>query len=217
MSLPKGQARYYKGGLEGREDRLIWQQFSDELVKARRAAGHKIGAEIKKKQRAAVRAKLIANGIDPDRRLNHRNEDDKALVAKKRRLSKGSGAYHRRLAGIRYVVGRKGALVMIDHAPLAEAQEEGKTITATGGLLSIGRAGKGLGKPGTRIPGAFTFRSKKGNLLLMRKTGKGQLEHLATMMRSIRIKKTLGFYERIEAMLPQYMDEIEKNLIEGFK
>lgn len=215
MSLPKRQGRYYKGGLQGREG-LLWQEFSKELIAARRAAGNKIGAEIRNKQRAAVRAKLKAHGIDPDARLKAGDDN----VSLKRRLSKSSGASSRRLAGIRFVVGKDGMLVMLDHAPLAEAQEEGKTITASGGMLSIGRAGQSLGKLGTRIPGAFTIRSRSGNLLLVKKTGKGKkssIELLATMMRSIRIKKSLGFYERIEAALPKYMDEIEKNLIEGFK
>lgn len=168
-------------------DGEIWQQVRKELVTARKKAGQKVGSAIVKKQRSKLR-------------------------------SQGAGG--RRQKAVRHVVGKDGTLVLLDHAPLAVAQEEGETLTAKGGLLTIGRAGQSLGKAGTRIPGAFTFRAKSGALLLMRKVGKGKnssMELLATMLRSIRIRKSLGFEEQVASMADEYVDQVETNLIEGTK
>lgn len=138
------------------------------------------------------------------------------VVKEQKAKLRSSGAGSRRLKGVRHIAGKDGTLVLLDHAPLATAQEEGETITARGGMLAIGRAGASLGKPGSRIPGAFVMRSKAGNLLLLRKKGKSGLERLAILLRSVRISKSLGFLRRAEAAVGEYVAEVETNLTEGF-
>jgi hypothetical protein len=138
----------------------------------------------------------------------------RAIIASQRGKLKRSGAANRRLRAVRSIVGRDGTLVMLDHAPLARAQERGETIRPDGEWLAVGKAGKSLGKPGAKIEGAFALR--RGNKrILLRKTESG-LELLAVLMKQIRVKKSLGFEERIEQFLPKYLAEIDKNLEEGF-
>lgn len=127
---------------------------------------------------------------------------------------KRSGASRRRAAAIRGITTAAGSVIMLDHAPLAQAQEAGRTITARAGYLTIGRAGQGLGKPGTRVPGGFTVQSKKGAILLYRRFG-DKIEQIATLVKSVRIRKTLGFKEVVEAAIPDYLDEIDNFVYKG--
>jgi hypothetical protein len=138
-----------------------------------------------------------------------------AIVKKQKSKLRASGAGGRRQKAVRHIVGKDGTLVLLDHAPLATAQEDGATIGAKGGFLPVGRAGQSLGKPGSKTPGAFVKKSKAGNLLLLRKTANGDLERLAVLLRSIRITKSLGFEQIAVSMADQYVDEIERNIIEG--
>lgn len=145
------------------------------------------------------------------------NKVGKKIVKEQQAKLRSTGAGPRRLKAVRSVTGKDGTLVLIDHAPLATAQEEGEAITSRNGMLAVGRAGAALGKPGTKIKGAFVIRSKSGNLLLVRKSGKSALERLAILLRTVRVRKTLGFLKRAEAAVDEYVAEIETNLTEGFK
>lgn len=139
----------------------------------------------------------------------------KKIVKEQQAKLRSAGAKGRRLKAVRHVTGRDGTLVLLDHAPLAIAQEDGETITARNGMLAIGRAGASLGRPGTKIPGAFVKQSKAGNLMLLRKKGSGALERLAVLLRSVRISKSLGFKQRAEAAVGEYIDQVETNLMNG--
>lgn len=140
------------------------------------------------------------------------------VVRTQRNKVRMSGASRRRLQAIRHVVGKDGTLVFLDHAPLAAAQEYGEVIRAPGGgYLAVGKAGKSYGKPGSKNPDLFSIRKKNGTLLLVRKNPDDSIESVATLLKSVKIKKRLGFYERVEAMLPRYVEEIQQELWKGFR
>lgn len=139
------------------------------------------------------------------------------IVKTQRGKLKRSGSSNRRLMAVQHVIGRDGTLVFLDHAPLASAQEYGETVYANGGYLAVGKAGKGYGKPGTTSGDLFTIRKKNGTLLLVKKMPDDSIESVATLLKSVRIKKSLGFYERVEAMLPRYIEEIQQELWKGIK
>lgn len=139
------------------------------------------------------------------------------VVKTQRGKMKMSGSSRRRLMAIRHIVGKDGTLVFLDHAPLASAQEYGETVYAKGGYLAVGKAGQGYGKPGTKSSDLFTIRKKNGTLLLVKKNPDDSIESVATLLKSVRIKKSLGFYEKVEAMLPRYIEEIQQELWKGFK
>lgn len=139
------------------------------------------------------------------------------VVRSQRGKVKMSGSSKRRLQAIRHIVGRDGTLVFLDHAPLAAAQEYGEVIRARAGYLVVGKAGQSLGKPGKKNPDLFTIRNKNGTLLLVRKNSDDSIESVATLLKSVKIKKQLGFFDKVEAMLPRYISEIQKELWKGFK
>lgn len=139
------------------------------------------------------------------------------VVRSQRGKVKMSGSSKRRLQAIRHIVGRDGTLVFLDHAPLAAAQEYGEVIRARAGYLVVGKAGQSLGKPGKKNPDLFTIRKKNGTLLLVRKNSDDSIESVATLLKSVKIKKQLGFFDKVEAMLPRYISEIQKELWKGFK
>lgn len=139
------------------------------------------------------------------------------IVKTQRGKLKMSGSSRRRLMAVQHVIGRDGSLVFLDHAPLAAAQEYGEVVHARGGFLAVGKAGKGYGKPGTRSDELFTIRKKNGTVLLVKKRPDDSIESVATLLKSVRIKKSLGFYEKVDAMLPRYVEEIQKELWKGFR
>lgn len=189
----------------------IWREFSAEVLAARKKAGAKMIAEVKKKQAARIKRKMDAAGVS----LAVRYKAGDERVSKKARLRKMSGASERRIKAIRGITTAAGSVIMLDHAPLATAQEEGKTIHAHSGYLTIGRAGQGLGRPGEKIPNGYTVQTKKGKLILFRRVGQNEIEHVATLVKSVKIRKTLGFMERIEAAIPDYLDEIDNLIYKG--
>lgn len=137
------------------------------------------------------------------------------IVMEQRANIRADGSGSRRLAAVRSIVGKDGTLVFLDHAPLAKAQESGLTITAAGWQLAVGKSGQSLGKPGTRVPGAFTIQTKSGATILARKKADGTLENLATLVRSITIRDKLGFRKLIAARVPQYIHEIDELIRKG--
>jgi hypothetical protein len=64
----------------------------------------------------------------------------------------------------------------------------------------------------------FVITSKKGNLLIVRKRGRG-IEPLYVLKRSVRIPKRLGLGDTLEAGLPQFLDktvsEMTKSILNG--
>lgn len=134
------------------------------------------------------------------------------IVQEQRANLRADGSGRRRQAAVRSVIGKDGTLIFLDHAPLARAQEDGGTIKAAGWMLAVGKSGESLGKPGTKIPGAFTMQSKSGATLLVRKKPDGSLENLATLVRSITIRDKLGYRKLIAARFPQYLSEVNRLL-----
>ena len=132
------------------------------------------------------------------------------IVKEQRANLRADGSGSRRQKGVRSIVGRDGTLVFLDHAPLARAQEDGDTVNAQRGWLAIGRAGQSLGKPGSKVPGAFTVHTKSGATLLVVKGPDGKLENLATLVHSVTIRNKLGFRKLISARFPQYIHEISE-------
>lgn len=93
----------------------IYREFSAEVLVARRRAGAKMIAEIKKKQAAHIKRKMDAAGVS----LDQRYKKGDARVATKARLRKMSGSAERRIKAIRGITTAAGSVIMLDHAPLA--------------------------------------------------------------------------------------------------
>jgi hypothetical protein len=101
-------------------------------------------------------------------------------------------------------------LVILDHAPLAEAQETGKTIRPKSGDALLVRTGESYRK------GVKMYRSKDGKYLFQ---GAGKEKKLLGVYRKEIVIKARPEHERLqkiaEKQLDRYRDEIDKNLTEG--
>ncbi|MBM3605039.1 MAG: hypothetical protein FJX25_09855 [Alphaproteobacteria bacterium] len=106
--------------------------FKREVVRAAKKAGRVIGRSVVKER---------VKGLVEDEKTNGHGDSD--------------GLSSRRKKAVRYVVGRDGTLVVLDHAPMAVIQETGGIIRAKDKKLRIHDRKK-------VIPGAKTFVTKTG-------------------------------------------------------
>lgn len=195
-----------------RPARSASEEFSAELRAARKAAGAAMVRAVVKHQREKIRAQKKAAGKNAFGKGGQFSGAAKRRIREIREQSKGASKKRRELA-VRGFVNKSGYLAFVDMAPLAEAQEEGKTIT--GSPLYVGLSGRQEAK-GKR----FIINSQKsGQKLFVEALPGGGIATIATLMRRIRIRKTLGFEETIERYLPDYIeqvaDRVEENYIYG--
>lgn len=126
----------------------------------------------------------------------------KFVSLRKRRLGAAS---RRRKAGVRYVVGKDGTLVVLDLAPMAHSQEFGAVIKPEEAPEIFVRFSEM--QPGERPV-------RRGDYLLA--TRKGQKPRLLGVYRSeVRVKRVSRgqrFFVQAEKFLDEYLDEIENNL-----
>lgn len=131
----------------------------------------------------------------------------------RQRLKQLAGQSGRRKDGVTYRVTKNGYLVLLDLAPMAEAQEFGRVIlpdTAKYLRVPIGREHRGGGPRKDHV-----VIESNGQLLLMRKKGRGELEPVATLRRKVVIKRSARsgrFSTVVEKNLKSYREELEAAL-----
>jgi len=138
-------------------------------------------------------------------------------IQKQRLAQLGPMMSQRRKDGVRYKVTRRGALVLLDLAPIAPAQEYGRVITPSNGEYLRVPIGKSDRK---RVDGDATFVVRTANgLLVMRDLGDGTAEPVATLRKSIVIKRadTSGrFATIVDANLRSYKDQLAEEILKEF-
>lgn len=136
----------------------------------------------------------------------------------RQRVKQLAGQSGRRKDGVQFRVTKNGYLVMLDLAPMAEAQEYGRVIRPDGAKLlrvPIGKEDRGR----TTRDKNFII-EHNGQLLLMKKLANGEAEPIATLRKKIVIKranKSGRFATVIEKNLKSYREELmaalEKELL----
>lgn len=134
-------------------------------------------------------------------------------IQKQRLAQLGPQMSQRRKDGVRYKVTRRGALVLLDLAPIAAQQEYGRVITPTNGeYLRVP-----IGDNRQQLDGDSTFVVETANgLLVMRDLGDGTAEPVATLRQSIVIKRSVvggRFATIVDANLRSYKDQLAEELL----
>ncbi len=129
------------------------------------------------------------------------------LVVRGRRKALGDVSSRRKKA-VRNIVGRDGTLIVLDHAPLAQAQETGKIIRP--------RSAKALLVGSKKLrPGEKAFAS--GGYLFASNGTEKRL--IGSFKKSVRIKE-IAESKKLRTIATKYLDkyaeEIDKNLTEGY-
>ena len=130
-----------------------------------------------------------------------------AIIVSERKRQLGSASARRKKA-VKALIGRDGTLVAADFAPLARAQETGETIKAKGSRKLLVRIGP-YPKPGEK-----TFSTKQGFVFGEGKRLIGVLKSSVVIPRASSVKRLSTIVDRV---LPDYLEEIDKNLFEGVR
>ena len=130
---------------------------------------------------------------------------------KKQRVKSLGKVSSRRKKGVKGGISKDGEAIMIaDRAPLAKAQEFGLEIKPKNGQYLRVR----INKPTMSENRSFIRNDKKGNPHIFEKVSNTKLRLLATLKKSVRIKRISKGLLRIAAeRFPKYMDDIEKELL----
>tara|TARA_R110002049_G_scaffold96704_2_gene236360 strand:- start:1418 stop:1915 length:498 start_codon:yes stop_codon:yes gene_type:complete len=148
-------------------------------------------------------ADKLESGIRKAQKKVGKKIGQKFISKRKRRLGAAS---KRRKAGVRYVVGKTGELVVLDLAPMAYSQEFGAVIRPDKQQELFVKTGEPL-RPGERPV-------RRGDYLLATKSGQ-KPRLLGVYKNEIRVKrvnKGQRFFDQAEPLLDEYLEEIESNL-----
>jgi hypothetical protein len=148
-------------------------------------------------------ADKLESGIRKAQKKVGKKIGKKFIAKRKRRLG---GASKRRKAGVRYVVGKTGELVVLDLAPMAYSQEFGAINRPDDAPELFIRTGEPL-KPGERPV-------RRGDYLLATRP-KEQPRLLGVYKKEVRVKRVAKgqrFFDQAEPLLDEYLEEIENNL-----
>lgn len=138
-------------------------------------------------------------------------------IQKQRLAQIGPLMSKRRKDGVTFRVTRRGALVLLDLAPIAAQQEYGRVITPQSGEFLRVPIGGGDNRKRLDDDATFTVKTKNG-LVVMRDLGGGKVEPIATLRKRIVIKRNDidgRFATIVDANLRSYKDQLAEEIIKG--
>lgn len=192
-------------GIEGDID--IEKAFRRGIKSARKRAGHVVG-------RGAVKERIEGIKHRNSSRIGGGVRRNSSGSLRRNQINKGGQISRRRKKAVRYVIGGDGTLVLLDHAPMARAQEFGETIRAKRGRLFIQDARR------RKQAGEDIFITKTGAVMAVKKHQKGSKKKptprlIGTLRPKVRIKR-LPRKARLthiaEKWMDQYAEEIETQI-----
>lgn len=139
-------------------------------------------------------------------------------IQKQRLAQIGPLMSKRRKDGVTFRVTRRGALILLDLAPIAAQQEYGRVITPQNGEFLRVPIGGGDNRKQLDDDGSFVVKTKNG-LLVMRPNGDGTAEAIATLRTRVVIKRNDAdgrFATIVDANLRSYKDQLAEEIIKGF-